>query len=379
MKSVRRPAALVLVSAVLTALLAGCAGFDSAPGTGPTWSVIPEGPLSARRSPVAAWVAERFVVVGGWSDAMCPTNADCAWPNGAPLQDAAAFDPATGRWQRVAAAPMGVAAASTAVLGDALYVLTADLGLDEAPRSLLKFTPDDDLWTPLPLPPGEPSQLLAAGTVLVAVTDSDERMTAIDSVFDPATQAWSTLPDDPLGPSFDRQAVWIGDRVLLTAKDLVPSPGSEEPSVVRLAELDEDMTTWEAPRDTEVIGWGPVAVNGRVVYPGTGSADGGEVNNWGRSYPQGGIYNPTDGSWRPLPVFGGAVGYPTTLSSIAVGDHVIVGDGLLDPVSGEWNPLPEPPWGEVYEQAVASNQDSVFVWGGATIDRNVADGYLLRP
>lgn len=233
MKSVRRPAALVLVSAGLTALLAGCAGFDSAPGTGPTWSVIPESPLSARRSPVAAWVAERFVVVGGWSDAMCPTNADCAWPNGAPLQDAAAFDPATGRWQQVAAAPMGVAAASTAVLGDALYVLTADLGLDEAPRSLLKFTPDDDLWTSLPLPPGEPSQLLAAGTVLVAVTDSDERMTAIDSVFDPATQAWSTLPDDPLGPSFDRQAVWIGDRVLLTAKDLVPSPGSEEPSVNR--------------------------------------------------------------------------------------------------------------------------------------------------
>lgn len=378
MTSLRRRFTLALVLVTSTTALAGCTASEVAPSTGTHWTALSESPLSPRRSAVAAWVAGRFVVVGGWSDPMCADTGDCDVSPDALLEDAAALDPATGQWRAAASAPVGVVAASTAVVGDALYILTPDRGDVDAPASLLRFTPDDDTWVSLPLPPGEPMALVAAGDALVAVGYSDEYGTAIDSVLDPTAQTWRALPDDPLGPSFDRQAVWLGDRLLLTAKDLVPSPGSQVPSVVRLAELSGDLSTWGAPRETEVIGWGPVAAGGRVVFPELGSADGGEVNNWGRSYPMGGVYDPADGSWDGLPDID-EPDRPTRLPAIAVGDRVVVGDGLLDPVDGGWEALPDQPWGDLYEQAVASGGGVLFVWGGATAEENVADGYLLRP
>src|SRR5690606_35019681 len=98
-----------------------------------------------------------------------------------------------------------------------------------------------------------------------------------------------------------RETAWLDDRLLLTAKDLVASPGSDGPAVVRMSVL-VDWSAWGPPVDTEVIGWGPVAVGERVVFPGTRSADGGTVNRWGRAYPEGGTYDPATGTWTDLPV-----------------------------------------------------------------------------
>lgn len=368
--------ALATTATLLGAALAGC-GAATTPND--AWSTIPEGPLSARRSAVAAWVGERFVVVGGWADPMCPPFADCVGPEGPPLSDAAALDPVTGRWETLAAAPIGVAAIATAVLDDVLYVLAAEH--PDARPTMLAYAPREDTWTRLPAPPGPSWQLVAAGSVLVSISWSDEHEPATDAVFDPGAGTWTVLPDDPLGPSFDRAAVYTGGQLILTAKDLVPSPGSERPAVIRMAELSPDMTHWGTPHDTEIIGWNPVAVAGRVVFPGTGSADGGEVNNWGRPYPEGGIHDPADGSWEPLPVarMTGAPRLAATLPSVPVGDRLVAAGGLLHPVTGEWTALPDPPWGEVYEQAVAAAADTLFVWGGATLDGNLGEGYLLRP
>lgn len=376
------PGATAAVAAVasMVCALAGCAdATGGASVDGPTWSVVAESPLSARREPAAAWVAGRFVVVGGLSNPMCADTGDCAIPPDSTLRDGAAFDPGTGTWQEIAPAPTVVFATSTAVIGEVLYILSVDVTVPEAPEALLAYDAAADQWETLPLPPGRSSQLVAAGDQLLAIPGSDEQGAMPDAVLDAATGAWRELPDDPLGPSFDRQAVWLGDRLLLAAKDLVTSPGSEEPAIVRLAELDATMTQWSSPRDTEVIGWGMVWAGGRVVFPGTGSADGGEVNNWGRSYPFGGVLNPADGSWTELGVTdeqptGGAPGLP----ALAVGETVIVADGLLDPVSGAWSPLPAVPGGEVYERGVATADGLIFVWGGATTDGLVADGYLLR-
>jgi hypothetical protein len=64
-------------------LAAGCAptdGVASGSGARPDslfggagqWTELPPAPLAARYEADGAWVAGRFVVVGGWSGQMCP-------------------------------------------------------------------------------------------------------------------------------------------------------------------------------------------------------------------------------------------------------------------------------------------------------------------
>jgi len=352
-----------------------------------TWSDVSAGPLSARHAPLVAWVADRFVVVGGWSGPACPPNAYCVPDPETVLSDGAAYDPESDSWEPIAPAPVALPDASHAVVGDVLYVLTASWWLPETPETLLAYDAAADSWAVLPPPPGRWSALVAAGDRLLAIPGTDEEGAQPDAVLDPSTGTWQVLPEDPLGPSYDRQAVWLGDRLLLAAKDLVPNPGSAEPSLVRLVELDAALTTWSAPRDTEILGGSAVVAgsgdalgaSARVVFPDLGSADGGEVNGWGRSYPYGGILDPADHSWRDLGVSEVGGDPWTRLPALPVGGRVIVANGLLDPVTGQWSTLPALPGGELMARGVATNDDVVFAWGGATTRSAVADGYVLRP
>lgn len=363
---------------VVVALLVAC-GPAEAPGgrsaealAGDGWHRVPDGPLSARRVATVAWVADRFVVVGGDDGPACPPNSDCAVPTGEWRADGATFDPSTGAWEPIADAPVPVPTASTAVVGGVLYLLTDTTGPERSPV-LLSYDVVADDWSTVPTPPDGAGRLVAHGDVLLSVPYSDEQVSAVDSWLDPATGTWHRIPDDPLGPGYDRSVVVVDGRVILTAKDLVPSPGAERPSLVRAAELDPTLTTWTVLPDSEVIGSDPVAVAGRVVFPDVGGADGGEVGNWGRTYRSGGIYDPATATWADLPEVPGRTSWPR----VVVGDRVRVGDVLLDPVDGTTTPLPANPWTDGDSPAVAASPEAVFAWGGMA--DGSATGYLLTP
>jgi hypothetical protein len=213
---------------------------------------------------------------------------------------------------------------------------------------------------------------------VLAIDYSDERKRAVDSVFDPRTRTWRRLPDDPLGPSSARSGTAFGDQLLLTASDLVPSRGADGPSLTRLAALDPTLRRWTRWPDTGVIGGNAIAVAHRVVFPGTGSADGGEVGNWGRSYPEGGILDPVTGRWQPLPDPPPGPGLDGFVRR--VGDRTFVAGHLLQPATRAWTPVPQPPWSARSRgQTVLTNASAVFVWGGSLDDTNLAEGYLLLP
>jgi len=358
---------------VVVAALAAC---GSAQGGGVPaqdgWSVVPEGPLSARTNASVVWVGDRFVVVGGDDGPPCPPTADCVVPSGALRADGASFDPVAGAWARIADAPTPVFASTTAVVGDTLYVLT-DARRDGSPPTLLAYDVGEDRWTTLPTPPDGAGRLVAAGDVVLSVPGSDELETGADSWFDAVTGTWHAIPDDPLGPSFDRSIVVVDGRVLLTAKDLVPSPGAEEPAVVRMAELDPTLTTWTVLPDSEVIGSDPVSAAGRLVFPDPGSADGGEIGNWGRAYAFGGVYDPATGDWADLP----AVPTRTSWPRVVVGERVRVGDALLDPATGSTSALPASPWGATDSPSIAGSPTAVLAWGGMA--DGTATGFLLVP
>ncbi|HZB47713.1 MAG TPA: hypothetical protein VE547_01350 [Mycobacteriales bacterium] len=359
---------MVLTAAVLTA---GCGGGADEPAT---WTAVPAGPLAPRHSAVAVWVGGRFVVVGGRSGPPCPPGAGCAAPAEPALRDGAILDPAAGTWTRIAAAPVPVAAPGSApvVVGDRVYLLTG------TPAAFLSYDPATDRWQRLRPPPVEGGLVAAGETVLVVPFQSGR---GADAAFDPRSGSWRSLPRDPLGPSFDRFAVPLGDRVLLTAKELVPDPGADAPALVRLAALDTGLTRWSELPDSEIIGTGPVAAAGRVVWPYTGSADGGGTGNWGRSYPEGGILDPATGSWQPLPAVPWPA-QPTTCCAAAVGDRVLVDGHLLQPATREWTRVPPLPGGVRLDAATTAGPDLLLVWGGATENdyrTTLATGYLLRP
>lgn len=365
---------IVFTAAVLTA---GCAGASESPTADPpartgsaAWTAAPTGPLAARHSVVATWVGGRFVVVGGRSGPPCPSNAGCAPPREPALRDGAILDPAAGTWTRIAPAPVPVTGPGfpPVVVGGRVYLLT------DAPAAFLSYDPATDRWQRLRPPPVDGALVAAGGTVLVVPTQSGQ---GADAAFDPRSGRWRRLSRDPLGPSFDRSAARLGDRVLLSAKRLGADPGA--PALVRLATADAGLTRWSALPDSEIIGFAPVTAAGQVVWPYTGSADGG--GGWGRSYPEGGILDPATGSWRPLPAVPWPAGPPTCCAT-AVGDRVLVDGHLLQPATGEWTRVPPLPGGARNSATTAAGPDLLLVWGGATEqdDRTpLATGYLLRP
>jgi len=343
------------------------------------WSRLPPSPLTARHEAAGAFLDDRYYVVGGWSSPPCPPSASCVAPAQPPHRDGASFDPASGRWQPIAPAPTPIGGVlEMSAVGHKLYLLTSDVNRDDSPSTFLSYDPAANAWSTLPPPQLAYPQLVVAEGRLVAVDHSDERGPARDLVFDTETGRWERLPDDPLGPSFGRSAAWLGDRLLLTASDLVPNPGADGPSLTRLAVLDESLSRWTLLPDSDTIGGYPVWVADRVVFPVTGSADGGKVGNWGRDYFNGAIFDPATGTWAALPEpknrrsgLEGVIG--------SVGDRTLVGGQLLQPVTRRWTRVPKSPWGQGHHssQTIVTSPDAVFVWGGADDRDNLAEGYFL--
>lgn len=363
----------------------------SAPPSPAGWRTLPAPPLAPRSDALAVWTGAEVLVLGGEPQPHCPPNADCALPEGAALGDGAAFDPVTGRWRTIAEAPAPVTgAARVAVAGDAVYVLAHPATRAAGDGGFFRYEPAADTWAAF-TPPDHSARydLVGLGDGVVAFPTSDEREPLPDLRFEPDTGAWSTLPDDPLGPSYERSLVGVAGRLHLFAKDLVESPNSSGPSLVRTAEFDPATGEWSVGPDSELIGgWGAVVVADRVVFPQLGGADGGAVDNWGRTYPYGGIYDTTRRAWSDLPERDPAV---LGVGAIGTADAGYTGwaGAVLDIDAATWidvPPLPDErsgPWGGVARRAVTAAGQALFVYGGefwsSTHGQLLGDAYWWTP
>jgi hypothetical protein len=89
---------------------------------------------------------------------------------------------------------------------------------------------------------------------------------------------------------------------------------------------------------------------------------------------------------RPRPVFGqlahasappASRGFPEGLL-LNLGDWTFVGGHLIDPRTKNWTTIATPWWSRQKARTVLASTDVIFVWGGASDDANLADGYLQR-
>lgn len=328
--------------------------LGSQPAPAAEWREGEQSPLEPRRAGVMAWTGAELLVAGG-STFLCPPGAACAAPTDPPLQDAALLDPVTGAWREADDLPFPVEWASAAVLDGDVY-LQAWPDWQEGARPLLRYDVDADRWEELPAPPQDTSvpSITAAGDTLAAYSTDGQWLLE--------GGAWVELPAAPFEPGYDRTLVWHDPYLYLFDIDPLVAMDSRLPPVARVARLDLGTRTWARLPDSELLSTGPwLVVGDLLVNPTPGSADGGEVNNWGRRYPYGGILDVATRTWSELPpspadaLPGGAFGRSASLAAGGAWSPSSNGD-FLDVERREWLDVPSVPGTEV-ERAEPGDTD----------------------
>ena len=362
------------------------------------WVRLPEPPLSGRDGASIVGVGDDVIVFGG-TDFLCPPGADCGLGDSVAFGDGAAFDRSLNEWRPIADLPVRTLRAATAVLGGQVFALTRGLGSGN--RELIAYDVSGDAWVQIALPyetaPSGAFSIVATDDAIVLYATTDEYGTAPDWVFDPADRSWGELPDDPLGPGFDRSMVWNGAALFLFDKALVESPGGADgPSYTRAARYEDG--AWTALPTADTIGPGPALVDRhRLIAPVLGCADGGQKNNYGRCIPFGAVFDTTANEWSELPNAPGKGRKDISAYGGVSGTDLVAGSTrgpFFDATTDEWFDLPpldpetDPSSSDVGNQTfvtrrAASVGDAIVVVGGGKFGPDggalLADAYMWTP
>ena len=387
---------------VLSAVVLGLAGcgqdmpVDLAERGG--WVRLPDPPLSGRNEVSIVGVGDDVVVFGG-TDFLCPPGAGCEFGDSVAFADGAAFDRSSKEWRPIADLPVPTILADTAVLGDQVFALTRGPGPGN--RELIAYDVSDDAWLQIDPPdetaPVGSSSIVATDDSIVLYARTDEHGTAPDWLLDPADQSWSELPDDPLGPAFDRSMVWNGAALFLFDKALVESPGGGYgPSYTRAARYEDG--AWTVLPTADTIGPGPALVDRhRLIAPVLGCADGGETNGYGRCIPYGAVFDTTANEWGDLPNAPGKGRKGVSSYGGVSGTDLVAGSTrgqFFDATTDHWFYLPpldpetDPSSTDIENQTfvtrrAASVGDAIVVVGGDKFGPDgsalLADAYIWTP
>jgi hypothetical protein len=354
------------------------------------WSTLRSSPLGARSEPELVWTGQEMVELGG----LRKNNT---------TNDGAAYDPATGRWHKIAppAGNVGLSNAVTAWTGQQIFVTngaTASCpGGEKVPACLPAaglYNPVTNRWTttmlPLSLDGLAPDAAVWTGrdVILAATSDSNRSRLGLAS-YNPVTGRWKLItPKLPVGhPIQDTSLVAAGGRLILWSlwsKDReTPQGGTVSFGVDVLARQASGSwrnVTGKWPQDQTVPS--PVPAGRRIlVSPGQfwcGDCpgpfipfDGYFVNpvTLHRSIIPGGplrmVIPPFVSTGREIIAvnLGGEVSGPH-------GPNIRPDDmALYDPADGKWSKLPVPPH--------RPGLDTVPVWTGTELLTLTTKGNLL--
>ena len=343
--------------ALLVLLAAGCADDPTVLGEGERsssgWERLTDAPLSGRTSASVVGVGSEVYVFGGW-EALCPPGADCSGPTEPPFADGAVLDLPAQQWRRIADAPFGFVHGSAAVLDGDIYVVANCVGSVKAcydGSELLRYDTVGDAWTDLgEMPKGVGTQLVATDHGLVALAGSEERGRPRDAVYDPASSAWTVIPDDPLPRSYDRFGVADGERLLLFGSPMVES---DQESQHKLAAAYEwTSRTWSELPSAPAAGYQAWQAGDRVFLNPHFGSDGG------------GILDLASDTWDPIPVEGsGWDGDAAGTVSADGATYEYSAGWVFDARDDSWFEIPDR-GGDAYDESVAAVGQSLVVFGG---------------
>jgi len=335
------------------------------------WTPMADSPLSPRYGSVGTWTGDELVVVGGTENPPCPPTADCTYgPEFGARTDGAAYDPNTDSWRSIAPAPRPVTAGLAAWSGDEMLVVTR--------RHALVYSPYDDVWRVLDRPPAPYFNQVLVTDLGVVFGDYDKpRRTdeRVDWVLDPGTGAWTPLPPDPFGESYDRSLAWDGERLWLLSMAVSNHFSAYDGAPSRVAVLEDGRWSVEVEQTPEVEqGQRWWWFQDRLVAPASPYTPDSQL---GRTF------DPTTGGWEELPPAEGASNTSgCALLAAGVGPSWLSGGG---PVLTSLEPpgttlAPSCPGLGVPDVTVWAG-DELLVWGGVAprYEGNVGVGFRWRP
>ena len=183
------------------------AGVAYNPATN-TWRKIPSAPLEKRVGAKGAWTGRELVVAGGITDD----------PTFKVFTDAAAYNPATGKWRKLPNTPATLYPQTGQALWDGREVLF----LSTTSARGLAYNPATNRWRYLPAMPLPRRAFAAVWTghyVLVwgGVTGSDANPTlpAHGEAYNPVRNQWIALPGAPVQGCAGPAAVWTGHQMII--------------------------------------------------------------------------------------------------------------------------------------------------------------------
>ena len=184
---------------------------------GPTgsWARISPDPRGATWAPSVVWTGTEALVVGGTD------------PAGKPRGGAVAYDMASDSWRTLAAPPYGEEQINVLTVWTGTEMLL--IGGDNPDGSLLvsagfAYDPAKDSWRVIPSPPvgfiTDRSPAVWTGTQLLVwpwdgATDGASTMAITPIAYDPTTDAWTALPEPPIGRRQSAASVWTGTEWLV--------------------------------------------------------------------------------------------------------------------------------------------------------------------
>ena len=326
------------------------------------WATAPPAPLAPRHTAHVVAVGEEVLVFGGNASPVCPPAASCV-DRPQYLADGAAYSPASDTWRPIRASPVPPTPGAVTEHQGVVYLLTD--------KHLHAYDVRADTWTELPAPPDTDGRLVSAGAHLLRLEYTQEGGQArADHLYDPMSQTWRALPRDPLAPSFDRGAVWNGERIVLLGKPEPPPPVDGVDSATTFVHAATfDIQTWQwaqVPQRDEVIGFGTEYfwTGERVLLPYTFDYTQGGLNPGGTPEPTGGLLDPGTGDWERLPP---PPAPPVTPLRVQAGSAAAVtaGEGLvLDLANDTWLTLEPAPGAPDEGVAAAWSGRRLIAFGG---------------
>jgi hypothetical protein len=201
----------------------GCCGDASSSGAAfnPATNTnrrLPRSPLAPAQRPIGAWTGRELIILVGGLD-----------PDGKPypasLARAAAYNPTTNRWRRIA--PLFAPRGGATVVWDGHEVLVVG-----PYRASFAYNPATNGWRRLaPMPSGRTRAtavwtgkrlLIWGGTT---IPGGSPQSPPSGFAYSPGTNRWSSLPRAPLRGRLDPTAVWTGHAMIVWG-GYRPNPGA---------------------------------------------------------------------------------------------------------------------------------------------------------
>jgi hypothetical protein len=276
-------------------------------------------------------------------------------------RDGAAYDPATGRWRRIADAPDALAAQNDtqppAVFTDHEMIVVSG-PLHVGGTGAAAYDPDADRWRMIAAPPFDMREgMYTAWTGTEAIfyggVAGDTVPDQSGYAYEPATDTWREIPESPLGHRAGEGVAWYDGKLYVLGGSAQRSSGEPYNPQPDGAAYDPRSNSWRSlpddpygnPRGAYSVGGGIVVFDDRCIEECSAAA----------------FFDVADETWVDIPQ--GPPLAPRSLTRVrfTLFGWSPSGGAAIGPEIDVWRPLSPPPADVGTVISTASNGDAVFL------------------